>query len=565
MKRMGFDNTNSDLVLTAEDASMIVLEFGHKPVVVEIDQTDLKPRPEEIDISKLTFRPPVVTIMGHVDHGKTTLLDTLRKSSVAAGEAGGITQHIGAFSVMLPSGKNIVFLDTPGHAAFSAMRARGAQMTDIVVLVVAADDGVMPQTIEAINLANAANVPIIVAINKCDKPDNNIKRIKTELLSQNVIIEEMGGDIPCVLVSGKTGQGLQDLEDTIITLAEVMELKGDSSGPSEGVILESNLSKEKGYSCTLLVTRGTLSQGAVIVSGTSMCKVRLMTNENGQSQEKALPSMPVQVLGWKSLPQAGDIFLQAETEQIAKKVISNRQRRNQMDKNLTAISDINLKLEEKQEPSKKQDSGVPTLNLIVKADVNGTLEAIEGIVGGLPNHMACAHIVSGKVGQVSEADIDLAIACNAKIISFNLVLDRKIQNYAKQNNIEILEYKVIYAIVDGIKEKMSDLLPLEEVIQVKGEAEIMQIYHVTVKKKSVTVAGCKITNGTILRSNQIKLTRGGETIHVGSLKTFKHHKKDITEGSKGLECGMAIDSFADIQVGDVIQAITITHKKRSIG
>nr|KAJ3422964.1 hypothetical protein HK105_005313 [Polyrhizophydium stewartii] len=378
MRTLGFENTESDYVLPAETASLVVLDYGMNPIVIETEIDDLEPRPKPEDWSAFPLRPPVVTIMGHVDHGKTTLLDSLRKTSVAAGEAGGITQHIGAFSVLLPSGKRITFLDTPGHAAFSAMRARGAQVTDIVVLVVAADDGVMPQTVEAIKHSLAANVPIIVAINKCDKPGINLKKAKEGLIRYDIIPEDFGGDVPTVAVSGLTGKGLDELEETILTVSEVLDLRGDAEGPCEATIIESKLSRERGNVATVLVQRGTLRPGDVLVSGTTWCKARRLLDENGKELLEAGPSMPIEVMGWKELPAAGDLVLQAESENQAKRVVQDRIRRDEQLRSVKMIEESNeRRSKEKQEradmlsgeaskPRETDDSNERELRLIIK-------------------------------------------------------------------------------------------------------------------------------------------------------------------------------------------------------
>lgn len=408
VKAMGFESNDADYVMNSENASLIVMEYGMNPHIVEYDQTDISIRPEPTNWDIYPTRPPVVTIMGHVDHGKTTLLDALRKTSVAAGEAGGITQHIGAFSVLLASGKRITFLDTPGHAAFSAMRSRGAKSTDIIVLVVAADDGIMPQTIEAIHHAQACGVPIIVAISKCDKPDIDIKRIKHDLMRYEIILEEFGGEVPSVQVSGLTGKGLDLLEETILTLAEVNSYRGDESGHSEGIVIESHLDRGRGNVATVLVKRGTLLPGSILLAGTNWCKVRQLVNDQDVVVDEAKPSYPVQVFGWKSLPDAGDIVQQTDSESYAKKIITNRIRKAEMASTLSTIQELNDK-RQKIEDS-KVDETFPTLHLIIKTDVHGSLDAILSVMEGLPSNQIKVEVVQGAVGKVGEADIDMAVA-----------------------------------------------------------------------------------------------------------------------------------------------------------
>eukprot|EP00842_Homolaphlyctis_polyrhiza_P002398 jgi/Hompol1/3159/HPOL_003144-RA len=606
MKRLGFASTESDYVLNQETASLIVMEFNMNPIVVETKIEDLEARPEPEDWSVFPLRPPVVTIMGHVDHGKTTLLDSLRKTSVAAGEAGGITQHIGAFSVVLPSGKRITFLDTPGHAAFSAMRERGAQTTDIVVLVVAADDGVMPQTIEAIKHSSNAKVPIIVALNKCDKPGIDLRKVKESLLRYDVILEEYGGEIPAVEVSGLTGKGLDELEETILTVSEVMDLRGDPEGPCEATVIESQLNRERGYVATMLVQRGTLRPGDVLLCGNTWCKARRLMDENGEDIEQAGPSTPVQVMGWKELPNAGDLVLQAESEAHAKRIVQNRERRQEQLKNLEVIEETNerrakdrITRQEQEAAGKNKTPAVqhetdadskPELRLIIKADVHGSLEAIQNVIQGLPTHEVAVTVTSSGVGPANMTDVTLAqvakgeavengmrvsskphqarrlTATAAKIIEFNLPSDRKVFREAKTQKVDIRPYNIIYKMIDDIKELMSELLPPDIVKEVTGEAEVMQVFQINTKAKGLeSVAGCKIINGRLLRTGLVRVIRQGETIlEKGTIKTFKHHKKDITEANKGLECGIGLEGFTDYQQGDIIQAFKVTEVRRKI-
>ncbi|KAH6600702.1 hypothetical protein BASA50_002086 [Batrachochytrium salamandrivorans] len=583
MIQLGFTDTDYNYVLTAENASLIVMEYGMNPIVVEAPKIELEARPEPTDWSTYSLRPPVVTIMGHVDHGKTTLLDSLRKTSVAAGEAGGITQHIGAFSVVLPSSQRITFLDTPGHAAFSAMRKRGAQTTDIVVLVVAADDGVMPQTVEAIKHSLDANVPIIVAINKCDKPGINLRKIKEGLIRYDLILEEFGGEVPAVEISGLTGKGLDDLEETILTVAEVLDVRGDASGPCEGVVIESKLNREQGNVATILVRRGTLRPGALIVAGGSWCKVRKLIDENGDELEEAGPSTPISVTGWKSLPSAGDEVLEAENEALAKRVVQSRFRQEEQLQSLKLIGSMNekrsqeraIRLEEKESKDRKKTKivlkktvdpdAIPELRLVIKADVHGTLEALESVINALPCHEVQATIVSTGVGAVSDTDVSMAIAAGAEIVAFNAPCDRRVLREATIKKIKVHQHQIIYKLIDDIKYQMGELLPPEIVKEVTGEADVLQIFSVNTKgQKSDTAAGCKITNGKVLRGSTIRIMRDGKEIFQGSIKTFKHHKKDITEASKGLECGIELDGFSDYMERDVFQAVKTTEVKRTI-
>ncbi|KAI8915893.1 translation initiation factor IF-2 [Gorgonomyces haynaldii] len=561
MTRLGFDVTSSDHVLNADTASLIAIEYGLNPKVAEYDTFDLEPRP--IVEQDLEPRPPVVTILGHVDHGKTSLLDALRETSVALGEHGGITQHIGAFSVLLPSQQRITFLDTPGHAAFSAMRERGASTTDIAILVVAADDGVMPQTVEAIHHAKKARVPIIVALTKCDKRGIDVQKVQEQLLQHDIVVEDMAGDVPCVQVSSVTKMGLDVLEETILTVAELSQFKAESKGPCEGVVIESLVTKEKGTTCTVLVKRGTLSVGDIIVAGKHWARVRVLEDETGQKKQSAGPSFPVQVLGWKSLPEAGEQVLGAENESIAKRVVQNRIRKQELLMQQTTIQNQNDKREALKKEQAPEETGLPTLHVIVKADVHGSVDAIQSVIQGLPSHQVKVNIVHSGVGPVTESDVELAAATGSKIISFNTQTPNKIQFEAKTKDITLETHQIIYTLIDSIKDKMSSLLPPEIIIKVEGEADVQQLFTITNKKVKETICGCKIVNGKILRSHLVRIMRGDKELHQGRIRTFKHHKKDITEAAKGLECGIAMD-YDGVQAGDTIQAITLIEKPRRI-
>ncbi|KAJ3046038.1 hypothetical protein HDV00_003787 [Rhizophlyctis rosea] len=564
---------DGSLDLSAEDASSVALEYNMEPIVPTDSGEDLEPRLEPEDWSTYPSRPPVVTIMGHVDHGKTTLLDSLRKTSVAAGEAGGITQHIGAFSVVLPSGQRITFMDTPGHAAFSAMRARGAKTTDVVVLVVAADDGIMPQTVEAIKHAKAADVPIIVAINKCDKPNVKIKAVKEGLLQHEVILEEYGGEIPAVEVSGLTGKGLDELEETIVTLSEVMDLRGDPEGHVEAVVVEAKQAHGRGNVATLLVKRGTLRPGAVIVAGNVWCKVRSLHDENLNTMQEAGPAQPVEVIGWKGLPEAGDEVLEAESEDLAKEVIEtrlNRVRRTEEEKGREQLNEKRARRKAMDEadnqeatPTLETENGEKVLHLILKADVQGSLEALVESIYALPAHEVRANIVDSGVGPVNPSDVKMAEATgvSAKIIAFNVPKGKQIPNTV---TVDIREYNIIYRLLDDVKEMLSDMLPMEVVMEVTGEAEILDTFQINIKKGTDMVAGCRVNTGVIKKANKVRVMRGGEKIYDGELKNFKHHKKDITEASKGLECGMNFENFKEFQKGDIIQGYSVTERKRKI-
>ncbi|KAJ3154232.1 hypothetical protein HDU89_008299 [Geranomyces variabilis] len=599
MANLGMENTEASFVLNSEAAAMLVIEYGMNPIVPIVSEADVVARPEPEDWSTFESRPPVVTIMGHVDHGKTTLLDALRKTSVAAGEAGGITQHIGAFSVLLPSQKRITFLDTPGHAAFSAMRARGAQVTDIVVLVVAADDGVMPQTVEAIKHSLKANVPIVVAINKCDKPDTNIRKLKESLLRHEVVLEEYGGDIPAVEVSALTGKGLDELEETIVAIAEVMDIRGDATGAVEGTVVEAKLVRGKGNVATVLVRRGTLTPGTVVVAGTTWSKVRVMHDERGNEIPNAGPSMPVEVMGWRELPAAGDEVLGIDALS-AKALMGPPRKESDVPKQIleaaktvadaraarlahaAAVEDVRLlnekRIKEKAAAAEPQDAtdalgekaavvgpAVPVLNVVLKTDVHGSLEAIVDAIAGLPVHEARVAVVASGVGAVTDSDVDVAIATKSMILSFNMPADKRTSARAASAHVPIHAHTIIYKLLDDLKDVLSDLLPPDVSSVVNGEAEVLQVFRINTKGKATeAVGGCRVATGKITRANSVRIVRNGEVIYDGKLKTFKHHKKDINEASKGLECGMGFEGFEGIEEGDTIQAYTTVTKKRRI-
>ncbi|KAJ3090990.1 hypothetical protein HK100_007303, partial [Physocladia obscura] len=518
-----------------------------------------------------------------VDHGKTTLLDTLRKTSVAAGEAGGITQHIGAFDVLLPSGKRITFLDTPGHAAFSAMRARGARVTDIVVLVVAADDGVMPQTIEALKYAKEAGVEIIVAVNKCDKPGATPSKVKENLIRYDLLVEDYGGEVPAVEVSGLTGLGLDKLEETIIAVSEMADIRGDATGPVEATVIESRVVKGKGNVTTMLVTRGTLQAGQVLVAGTTWCKVRTLSDDKGKTLKAAGPSVPVEISGWKDLPSAGDFALQAENENHAKDVITSRIENEKQKESMKSIEEMNKKrikareLEEAtREAAKKsthsgdisisQETGNSAIELpvILKCDVHGSVEALMGAIAGFPKHEVNVNIIYSGVGQVTDSDVERAYAGKAQIIAFNVSIDKKVKNLAESRKVTINNYEIIYKLLDDLQEKMLDLLPKEEVLVVTGEANVLQMFELHSKSKErERIAGCRVMSGKITKNDMIRIVRNEEIIFEGKLKTFKHHKKDITEASKGLECGMEFDSFNGAEAGDRVHCYRIDKFRRA--
>ncbi|KZO95874.1 initiation factor 2 [Calocera viscosa TUFC12733] len=588
MERWGMQDVKPDLLLSAEDASLVAAELGWNPVVDDVAAFDIYPDPPHPDPLTLPHRPPVVTIMGHVDHGKTTLLDTLRSTSVAKGEAGGITQHIGAFSVPVPNAsanaaiKTITFLDTPGHAAFTAMRARGASVTDIIVCVVAADDGVMPQTREVLNLAKTEeNVELVIAINKVDKYDAEVDKIKNALTAEGIQVEDLGGDTPSVEVSGLTGQGLDNLVETISTIAEVADLRAERTSKAEGYVLESKVDKGRGPVATVLVLRGTLKSGDAIVAGTTWCRVRQMMDDKGNSVKEAIPGMPVTVAGWKELPVAGDEVLQAiNGEDDAKRAIENRKRELEKRKLLVDVEKINENRRaerlDREEAAIAEETGVAReevekehgpkeLRLVIKGDVSGTVEAVVGSVTGIGNYEVITKVVSSGVGEVVESDINLAEASEAMIIGFNVKCQRSLQQQASTMGVPLYFDDVIYRVMEEVRKRASALLSPAIVKHVKGEAQVAEIFHITIKgRKTHAIAGCKISNGVLEKSSRIRVMRSGEAVWEGKIAELKHMKKDISEAKKGMECGMSLEGFEDVRAGDIIQAIDIKEVARQV-
>lgn len=597
MADMGYTDVTFDYVLNAENSALIAMELGFEPTTQsQSSQEDLDihaaPLPE--DLSTVPARPPVVTIMGHVDHGKTTLLDYLRKSSIAAGEHGGITQHIGAFVVPLPNhdGKTITFLDTPGHAAFLTMRQRGANVTDIVILVVAADDSVMPQTIEAINHAKAAGVPIIVAINKCDKEDADSQRVKGDLARHGVEVEEYGGDVQAVEVSGKTGMGMKELEEAVVTLSEVLEKKAPVDGVAEGWVLEAT-TKKSGRVATVLVRRGTLKTGDVIVAGSAWAKVRSLRNEFGIPVKEAGPGTPVEVDGWRSEPGAGDEVLQAIDEEKASRVVEYREsivERKKLADDMEAINAIRKLQQEKRhreeaaERAKKlggwdiygdeegdlatssASQGIIEVPFIVKADVAGSTEAVVNAISALGNNEIRAKVLRSGIGSVSEFDVEHAGVAEGHIISFNTRVDQAMIQAAAREGVTIVDQSIIYRVVEDVTTILSEKLPEKIVQSVTGEAEIAQTFSITVPgKKKILVAGCKVRNGIIKVGSKARVLRGTEVVYDGGLGSLKSGKKDVQEMRKDTECGMGFDDeWEGFHVGDRVQCYEETQEKRDL-
>jgi translation initiation factor IF-2 len=546
-------------VIDADTAQLIAEEMGHS--VKRVAAADVEEGLFDVVDNSTDTEPrsPVVTVMGHVDHGKTSLLDALRHANVVAGEAGGITQHIGAYQVTSPeSGKKITFIDTPGHAAFTAMRARGAKVTDIVVLVVAADDGVMPQTVEAINHAKAAKVPMIVAINKIDKPDARPERVRTELLQHEVQVESLGGDVVDVEVSAKNKTNLDRLLEMIALQADILELKTNSQRPAEGTVIEAKLDRGRGPVATVLVQRGTLRVGDIIVAGAEMGRVRALISDQGETVEEAGPSVPVEVLGFNGPPEAGDRLAVVENEARARQITSYRA--HQKRENAAAsISGMRGSLE--QMMSQLKTSGRKEFPLIVKADVQGSLEAILGSLEKLGTDEVAARILHAGVGGISESDVTLAEGFNAAIIGFSVRANKEAAAAAKRNGIEIRYYNIIYDLVDDVKKAMSGLLAPTLRETMLGNAEILEIFNIS---KVGKVAGCRVTDGTVERGANVRLIRDNVVVHEGKLSTLKRFKDEVKEVQAGQECGMAFENYGDMRVGDVIECYRVESIQRSL-
>ena len=546
-------------VIDADTAQLIAEEMGH--TVKRVAASDVEEGLFDIVDNSTDTEPrsPVVTVMGHVDHGKTSLLDALRHANVVSGEAGGITQHIGAYQVTSPeSGKKITFIDTPGHAAFTAMRARGAKVTDIVVLVVAADDGVMPQTVEAINHAKAAKVPMIVAINKIDKPDAKPERVRTELLQHEVQVESLGGDVVDVEVSAKNRTNLDKLLEMIALQAELLDLKTNAERPAEGTVIEAKLDRGRGPVATVLVQRGTLRVGDIIVAGAEMGRVRALISDQGDTIDEAGPSVPVEVLGFNGPPEAGDRLAVVENEARARQVTSYRA--HQKRENAAAsISGMRGSLE--QMMSQLKTSGRKEFPLIVKADVQGSLEAILGSLEKLGTDEVAARILHAGVGGISESDVTLAEGFNAAIIGFSVRANKEAAAAAKRNGIEIRYYNIIYDLVDDIKKAMSGLLAPTLRETMLGNAQILEVFNIS---KVGKVAGCRVTDGTVERGANVRLIRDNVVVHEGKLSTLKRFKDEVKEVQSGQECGMAFENYGDMRVGDVIECYRVETIQRSL-
>ena len=542
--------------LDQETAMIVVEEMGHKALAAKLDDPEAFLEEEHAATqAELLPRAPVVTIMGHVDHGKTSLLDYIRRTRVAAGEAGGITQHIGAYHVDTPRG-TITFLDTPGHAAFTAMRARGANATDLVILVVAADDGVMPQTKEAIHHAKSAKVPIVVAMNKIDKAEANVERLKSELVAEEVVPEDFGGDSPFVPVSAKTGQGIDDLLEQVLLQAEVLELKAPVQAAAKGLVIEAKLDKGRGPVATVLVQSGTLKRGDVVLAGSSYGRVRAMLDEDGKAIQEAGPSIPVEIQGLTEVPQAGDEFMVLTDERRAREIATFRQGKY---REVTLNKRQAAKLENMFE--NMGEGQAQTLPLIIKADVQGSQEALAQSLVKLSTAEVKVQIVHAAVGGISESDVNLAIASKAVIIGFNVRADAGARKLAEGNDVDLRYYNIIYDAVDEVKAAMSGMLAPEQKEEVIGSAEIRTVF---VASKIGTVAGCMVTSGVVRRNARFRLLRDNVVVYTGELESLKRMKDDVREVNEGFECGIKLKNFNDIREGDQLEIFEVKEVARTL-
>ncbi len=555
LMQMGVMVTNNQSI-DADTAELVVQEFGHRIKRVAASDVELSLRGPDDAPEDLQSRPPVVTIMGHVDHGKTSLLDALRETDVASGEAGGITQHIGAYQVRLGGGEKITFIDTPGHAAFTEMRARGANVTDLVVLVVAGDDGIKEQTVEAINHAKSAAVPIIVAINKMDRPEANADRVKQELLQQELVVEDLGGDILAVEVSAKEKQGLDKLEEAILLQAELLELKANPDRPAEGVVVEAKLERGRGSVATVLVQRGTLRVGDIFVAGSEWGRVRALYSERGESIDEALPAMPAEILGLNGTPLAGDDLAVVESEAKARDITDFRHN----SKRETVFAGA-ARGSLEQMFTRIKEGVASELSIIIKSDVQGSVEAISTNLEKLGTDEVKVRILHAGVGAINESDITLARATDATIIAFNVRANPQAREQARQDKIEIRYYSIIYDVVDEIKAALSGMLSPTRKENFLGYAEIREVFA---NSKVGKVAGCMITEGIVKRGAKVRLLRDSVVIHDGTLKTLRRFKDEVREVRDGYECGMAFENYTDIKVGDQIECYEVEEVARQL-
>jgi translation initiation factor IF-2 len=542
-------------VLDQETAMIVVEELGHTAIAAKLDDPEAFLETEEaVQHAESLPRAPVVTVMGHVDHGKTSLLDYIRRAKVASGEAGGITQHIGAYSVKTDRGM-VTFLDTPGHEAFTAMRARGTKATDVVILVVAADDGVMPQTREAIHHAKAAGVPMVVAINKIDKPEANPDRVKQELVVEEVVPEEYGGDVPFVPVSAKTGQGIDDLLENVLLQAEILELKAPVDAPAKGLVIEARLDKGRGPVATVLVQSGTLKRGDAILAGASYGRVRAMLNENGKPINEAGPSIPVEIQGLTEVPAAGDDVIAMQDERKAREIALFRQGK---------FRDVKLA---RQQAAKLESmfenlsEGMQTLSLIVKTDVQGSQEALVAALLKLSTNEVRVQVVHAGVGGVSESDVNLAIASNAVIIAFNVRADQSAKKLAEGNGIDLRTYNIIYDAIDDVRNAMSGMLAPEKREEVIGMVDVREVFTVS---RVGNIAGCMVTDGLVRRDAQVRLLRDNVVIWTGGIDSLRRFKDDVKEVKSGFDCGITLRGNNDVQVGDQLEVFEVKEIARTL-
>ena len=543
-------------VIDADTAQLVAEEFGH--TVKRVAESDVEeglfdtPDTDE----NLVTRPPVVTIMGHVDHGKTSLLDAIRKTNVVSGEAGGITQHIGAYQVTLDNGGKITFIDTPGHAAFTEMRARGANVTDVVVLVVAADDGIMPQTVEAIRHAKAAKVPIIVAVNKIDKPDADVNRVRNELLSHELVVEELGGDVLAVEVSAKMKTNLDKLEQALLLQAEVLELRANPDRAAQGAVIEAKLERGRGTVATLLVQKGTLKVGDILIAGSEWGRVRALLDDRGRSVESASPATPVEVLGLQGTPQAGDTFVVVESEARAREIAEFRAHRHRQHQ-MAAAKRGTLE----QMFTKIQAGETKELPVVIKGDVQGSVEALVSSLNQLSNDEVGVRVLHAAVGGINESDVTLARASGGMIIGFNVRANPQARELAKRDHIDIRYYSIIYNVVDDVKAALSGMLAPSLREKFLGNAEIREVFNIT---KFGKVAGCMVVEGTVKRGAKVRLLRDSVVIHEGTLKTLKRFKDEVREVKEGFECGMAFENYDNIEKGDIIECFEVEEVARAL-
>ncbi|MEQ1890658.1 MAG: translation initiation factor IF-2, partial [Alphaproteobacteria bacterium] len=555
LRAMG-ETANMDTVLEPGTAQLVVEEMGHIARLVAESDVEIGLEIDTEDDGNLVSRPPVVTVMGHVDHGKTSLLDALRKTNVVSGEKGGITQHIGAYQVEIPGGQKITFIDTPGHEAFTAMRARGANATDIVVLVVAADDSVMPQTVEAIHHAKAAGVPVIVAINKMDKHDANPDKVRQELLSYGIFTEELGGEVLSINVSALKGTNLDKLLEAIVLQAELLDLKANPSRSAHGVIIEARLDKGRGPVATMLIKGGTLRRGDILVAGAEMGRVRALADEHGQSLLEAGPSTPVEVLGLQSVPNAGDDVIVVENETRAREVTAFRQRRQtELRTSVTpsaSLEDVFAQL---------QRAAIKELPIVLKGDVQGSVEAIQASLNKISSDEVRVRLLHAGVGAITESDVSLAAASHAPVFGFNVRANSQAKALAESSRVEIRYYNIIYDLIDDVRSVLSGMLAPERRETMLGNARVLDVFKVSKMGKA---AGGLVTEGVVRRGAGVRVIRDNVVVHEGSLSSLRRFKDEVKEVQGGTECGMAFENFQDVRVGDIIECFEVEHIARTL-